>query len=93
MSAVYLCSRTTEGLLASAPVKVGEMLDVATSRGASTQELERECDVLAQRAAWLSFYLGSRGASGCGDHGHEAARGFADKQLKRIRRVLGYTHP
>jgi hypothetical protein len=57
------------------------------------QELERAADGLAQQAAWLSAYLGARGANGCGDSGHDAAVKYADKQRRAIRRVLGYTQP
>lgn len=57
------------------------------------QCLEKEAAAVSQRAAWVSEYLSLRGASGCGDHGHDEAVKGANKYLKKVRKALGYTYP
>lgn len=55
--------------------------------------LQRDADALAQFAAQLSGYLSARGASSCGDHGHEDALEEGHRVLKEVRKGLGYTQP
>jgi hypothetical protein len=84
-------SANTELLLTTAPLCLGAALSRIGMD--NLQEMERECDALIQRASLLSTYLGARGADGCGDHGHEVALRYAQKQVKRIRKAIGYTYP
>jgi hypothetical protein len=64
--------------------------DVAPSE---LQNMEREASSAAQNAAWISAYIGMRGANGYGDSGHERASAEANKQLKTVRKAMGYSYP
>lgn len=86
-------SPNTETLLAMPSFATGDAMEELRVMPSELQDMERECDALCQRAAWLSTYLGARGADGCGDHGDSHARQYADKQVKRIRKTIGYTYP
>lgn len=41
----------------------------------------------------LSYYLGYRGAYGCGDHGHDKAVEQACRHRPKLRKALGYSYP
>lgn len=49
--------------------------------------------MIVQRAAFLSAYLGRRGANGYSDRGYDEAIFAASMQLKRVRKTLGYSYP
>jgi hypothetical protein len=72
-----------------------EALDslIASLDAHQIQCLAREADAVAQRATWASAYLDFRGASGCGDVGHDEAAKCANSHLKVVRKALGYTYP
>ena len=57
------------------------------------QELAKEADWVAQRAAIVGAYLEARGAGGCGDNGHKSGIHEGGRQLKAVRRAMGYTSP
>ncbi|TAN03179.1 MAG: hypothetical protein EPN36_14370 [Rhodanobacteraceae bacterium] len=59
----------------------------------NARDLERVAAVITQRAAFLSAYLGRRGANGYSDRGHDEALFAADMQVKRVRKTLGYSYP
>lgn len=60
---------------------------------APMQTYRNRANRLAEGLLLFSSYLNFRGATGCGDHGHEAALEGAQKALKKIRRAMGYTYP
>jgi hypothetical protein len=64
-----------------------------THTGGTVQELEDMLSQSMQKLAWAQGYLMARGASGCGDSGHEQARKDADKHLKKVRKAMGHTSP
>lgn len=41
--------------------------------------------------AWVQAYVGARGANGYGDSGTILALASADRNVKRIRKTIGYT--
>ena len=57
------------------------------------QGLAKEADWMAQRAVIVGAYLEARGANGCGDNGHESGMHEGGRQLKAVRRAMGYTCP
>jgi len=73
----------------NAPIKDwGELTDALSL--ADKTALEIEADTLCTASALLSIYMDKRGASGCGDAGHEQAVESAIKTKKDIRELLGY---
>jgi hypothetical protein len=64
-----------------------------THTGGTVRELEDMLSQSMQKLAWAQGYLMARGATGCGDSGHEQACKDADKRLKKIRKAMGYTLP
>ena len=54
---------------------------------------EAYCSSTAQLAAWLAFYFSMRGAMGTGDHGHNEAVKYAQKEIIKVRKALGYSYP
>jgi len=83
--------RRTWALMKAGHIDIERICDGIAGRDA--QEIGRTADWMAQRAAFLSAYADARGASGCGDSGHDRAIRTAQKQLKAIRKTLGYTYP
>jgi len=57
------------------------------------QEIAREADGIAQKCVLVSQYLCYRGACGFGDHGHDDALKEAQKDLKKVRKAMGFTRP
>ena len=57
------------------------------------QELAKEADQMAQKASIVAAYLEARGANGCGDNGHKSGIHEGGRQLKAVRRAMGYTSP
>lgn len=54
------------------------------------RRLEKLFDYTGQRCARLSGYCSRRGASGCGDNGHDAANQWGIKLEERVRKAQGY---
>jgi hypothetical protein len=61
--------------------------------GPERGNLERELAGILQRAAMAQAYLQYRYGNGCGDQGHTAASKAANKQLTKVRKVVGYSYP
>jgi hypothetical protein len=79
--------------LALSPNQWGEYLDSIEVNSLVISDLADIADGICQMVALLSGYLGSRGGNGCGDSGDTEALKDAQKQLKKVRKALGYTHP
>ena len=60
---------------------------------AAISTVEHEADALCQLAAEISSYLSSRESAGCSDGGHEEALKDAKKDLRKVRKALGYFRP
>lgn len=53
-----------------------------------------DLEALCERASFLAKYLEARkGTIGCGPKSHEASVKFANKQLVKVRRALGFSLP
>ena len=54
------------------------------------QDIESIADAVCTQSAMVGAYMVARGASGCGDSGHEEAIKAVHKVRNRIREALGY---
>lgn len=57
------------------------------------QEASDYLAFISVEAGVLSYYLGYRGAFGCGDSGHEDALAKAEKKRKALRKAMGFSYP
>lgn len=58
------------------------------------QEVERELDIIAQRAFALAKYLSvRRGLTGCGEGSHADAAKAANRAFVKARKAQGYSYP
>jgi hypothetical protein len=64
-----------------------------THTGGTVRGLEAMLSQSMQEITWAQGYLMARGASGCGDAGHEEACKYADKHLKKVRKAMGFRVP
>jgi len=56
-------------------------------------DLLREVEAVACRAALFSGYVGQRYGYGCGDQGHKHAAKEANRRLVKVRKALGFSYP
>lgn len=70
--------------------RVAELIDPYTD--VERQRVDTELRELIQNAAWRSGYVAARCSIG-GDQGHERAVKDAERLVKRVRKVLGYSYP
>lgn len=59
----------------------------------SIHAVESLADNFSTIAAEFGAYLGTRGANGCGDSGHDLALGSARLARRKVRQALGYARP
>lgn len=75
-------------ILTLAPVDLQEHVN-----GLSTEERRSLCEqieVISDRAAFVSQYLGERHGYGCGDQGHDDAVKAANKARRKVRNAFGF---
>lgn len=80
--------------LQTPPVKWDSKLKRKEVAPGDWQGLCRHLDAIAQEAAMLSEYIGTRkGVDGTGEHDHETAVKEANRRLTAVRRALGFAIP
>jgi hypothetical protein len=80
---------TAKKLMATAPVDWEKAVDKILTR--QRDELRRQLEGIAERAAVLAGYMDERHGYGCGDQGHKKAVKQANRNGKMVwMKVFGY---